>query len=151
MICSASEVQSTTLANMLQIISGLLFIGSLIYASIVDLQSRIIPYLACILLALAGLMVFSPANLAGVLLAIPFFLAAGYGQGGAGDTMLVAAAGLTLGFMDGLLGVMLALLLFLLYAGTGRLVCKVRHQALPCSYPLAPFLSIGFLAVYIIQ
>lgn len=96
-------------------------------------------------------MVFSPAKLAGILLAIPFFLAAGYGQGGAGDTMLVAAAGLTLGFVVGLQGMVLAMLLFLLFAGIDRLIRKARHQTLPVSYPLAPFLSIAFLAVYFIQ
>ena len=72
-----------------QMISGLLFVGSLIFAGVNDLRSRTIPYSACILLTLAGLISFSPAHLLGLLLAVPFFLASGFGRGGAGDTMLI--------------------------------------------------------------
>ena len=82
-----------------QMISGLLFVGSLIFAGINDLRSRTIPYSACILLTLAGLISFSPAHLFGLLLAVPFFLASGFGRGGAGDTMLIAAASLWSGLL----------------------------------------------------
>ena len=131
-----------------QMISGLLFVGSLIFAGINDLRSRTIPYSACILLTLAGLISFSPAHLFGLLLAVPFFLASGFGRGGAGDTMLIAAAGLSLGLYPGLMGLAAALLLFLLFALTDRLVRRVQKQAFPKSYPLAPFLAVGFIAAY---
>jgi len=98
-----------------------------------------------------GLISFSPAHLFGLILAVPFFLASGFGRGGAGDTMLVAAASLTLGFRAGLAGMVLSLLLFLLFAAVDRLIRHIwkRNEA-PPSYPLAPFLSIGFIAAYII-
>lgn len=65
--------------------------------------------------------------------------------------MLVAAASLTLGFWSGLAGLVLALLLFLLFAAADRLLRHIRkRKKAPQSYPLAPFLSIGFLAAYII-
>ena len=131
-----------------QMISGLLFAGSLIYAGVTDLSSRTVPYSACILLALAGLISFSPAHLLGLLLAVPFFLASGCGRGGAGDTMLIAAASLSLGFFPGLMGLAAALLLFLLFALTDRLVRRAQKQAFPKSYPLAPFLAVGFIAAY---
>ena len=106
-----------------QLISGLLFVGPLVFAGVSDLRSRTIPYSACILLTLAGLISFSPANLFGLLLAVPFFFAAGRGRGGAGDTLLIAAACFALGFLPGLAGLILALFLFLLFAlgGTVRL------------------------------
>ena len=136
---------------MVQLISGLLFVGSLIFAGISDLRSRTIPYSACIILSLAGLINFSSANLFGLLLAVPFFLAAGFGKGGAGDTMLIAAASLTLGFWPGLAGIVMAMLLFLPYVGIERLVRRIRNQGNnPESYPLAPFLSVGFAAAYFI-
>ena len=131
-----------------QMISGLLFVGSLIFAGVNDLRSRTIPYSACILLTLAGLISFSPAHLFGLLLAVPFFLASGFGRGGAGDTMLIAAASLSLGFYPGLMGLAAALLLFLLFALTDRLVRKAQKRAVPKSYPLAPFLAVGFIAAY---
>ena len=131
-----------------QMIDGLLFVGSLIFAGINDLRSRTIPYSACILLTLAGLISFSPAHLLGLLLAVPFFLASGFGRGGAGDTMLIAAASLSLGLYPGLMGLAAALLLFLLFALTDRLVRRVQKQAFPKSYPLAPFLAVGFIAAY---
>ena len=131
-----------------QMISGMLFAGSLIFAGINDLRSRTIPYSACILLTLAGLISFSPAHLLGLLFAVPFFLASGFGRGGAGDTMLIAAASLSLGLYPGLMGLAAALLLFLLFALTDRLVRRAQKQAFPKSYPLAPFLAVGFIAVY---
>jgi leader peptidase (prepilin peptidase)/N-methyltransferase len=131
-----------------QLISGLLFVGSLMAASVSDLKSRTIPYSACILLTLAGLLSFSPANLFGLILAVPFFLASGFGRGGAGDTMLVAASSLTLGFYPGLAGMVLAMVLLLTFAGLDRLR---RRGTAPASYPLAPFLSIGFIAAYFIR
>ena len=136
---------------MLQLISGLLFVGSLMFASVSDLRSRIIPYSACVSLALAGLIVYTPANLFGMALAVPFFLASGFGKGGAGDTMLVAAANLTLGFWKGLEGMVLAMLLFLAFAAVDRLIQKIRRGNPQASYPLAPFLSLGFIAAHFIQ
>ena len=129
-------------------IGGTIFILALTTASVSDIRDRTIPYSACILLSLAGLIAFSPANLFGLILAVPFFLASGFGRGGAGDTMLVAAASLTLGFFPGLAGMVLAMVLFLAFAGLDRLR---RRGTAPVSYPLAPFLSIGFIAAYFIR
>jgi leader peptidase (prepilin peptidase)/N-methyltransferase len=87
-----------------QLISGLLFVGPLVFAGVSDLRSRTIPYSACILLALAGLISFSPANLFGLLLAVPFFFAAGRGRGRRRRHMLIATAGFVLGLGPGLAG-----------------------------------------------
>lgn len=135
----------------MEAIGGAAFVLALTAAGISDIRDRTIPYSACILLAAAGLISFSPAKLFGLILAAPFFLASGYGRGGAGDTMLVAAASLTLGFCSGLAGMVLALILFLVFAGLDRIVRHIRKQTgKPMSYPLAPFLSIGFIAAYFI-
>jgi hypothetical protein len=104
------------------------FVGSLIFAGINDLCSRTIPYSACFLLTLAGAdFSFSPAHPLGLLLAVPFFLASGFGRGGAVDTMLIAAASLSLGFYPGLMGLAAALLLFLLFALTDS-ICSVKRK-----------------------
>ena len=101
-----------------QMISGLLFVGSLIFAGVNDLRSRTIPYSACILLTLAGLISFSPARLLGLALAVPFWLASRRGRGGMGDALLIAASCFLLGVLRGGAGLVLALLLPIM-AGMG--------------------------------
>lgn len=65
--------------------------------------------------------------------------------------MLVAAASLTLGFWKGLSGMVIAMLLFLAFAAGDWLIQKIRRGNPQASYPLAPFLSLGFIAAYFIQ
>jgi len=133
-------------------LQGLLFVSALTAASVSDIRTRTIPYSTCILLAVVGLIQFSLANFMGLVLAVPFFLASGYGRGGAGDTMLVTAASLTLGLYAGMAGMAFAMILFLLFAGCDRLVRRIQKKTeWPVSYPLAPFLSIGFIAAYFIR
>ena len=133
---------------MASVLQGTLFLIGLMSAAWTDLRRRQIYDLSGIVIAGAGLISFSPAHLFGLLLAVPFFLASGCGRGGAGDTMLIAAASLSLGFFPGLMGLAAALLLFLLFALTDRLVRKAQKRAFPKIYPLAPFLAVGFIAAY---
>ena len=134
-----------------QMISGLLFVGSLIFAGVNDLRSRTIPYSACILLTLAGLISFSPARLLGLALAVPFWLASRRGRGGMGDALLIAASGFLLGFLRGVAGLVLALVLYCLFYLAIAALHKIRRQERPPeSYPFAPFLAVGFFTAYII-
>ena len=101
----------------------------------------------CIFIALTSLINFSGVKLFGLLVAIPFFIGAGFGKGGAGDGFLVAASSLVLGLTVGLQGICLGLACFCLY----YLVRKgIQKSPMPKSFPLAPFLSIGFIAAYLI-
>ncbi len=129
---------------MSQALQGTLFCVGLAIASITDIKSRTIPYSVCILIAAAGLFPFSPVRLWGLMLSLPFFLAAGFHRGGAGDGYLVAASAFSLGLSDGAVGLILGLLCFVLFA----VVMKCRKQEQPVSYPLAPFLAVGFAAAY---
>lgn len=135
---------------MLPTLRAALFISLLLAAAVSDLKSRTIPYSVCIILALTGLIYFSPVRLWGLILAVPFFLASGFQRGGAGDTMLVAASCLTLGLFSGALGLMLGLSVFCLYWLAEAFVRKLRQKEKKVSYPLAPFLAAGFIAAYFI-
>ena len=78
-------------------LQAVLFFCLLLAASVWDLRKRIIPDSICLLIALTGLIDFSPVNLLGVLAALPLLLAALYkpeGIGG-GDIKLTAAAGMS--------------------------------------------------------
>jgi leader peptidase (prepilin peptidase)/N-methyltransferase len=93
----------------------------------------------------------------GILAALPLLIAAlckPDGVGG-GDIKLTAAAGIVLGFWGctaGLIFGLTASLFFYLSAQTIRRLRKLKLQkAAQASLPMAPFLSLGFLAVTILK
>ncbi len=129
----------------------------LMAASVWDFRKRIIPDSICILIALTGLIDFSPVKFLGILAALPLLIAAlckPDGVGG-GDIKLTAAAGIVLGFWGctaGLIFGLTASLFFYLSAQTIRRLRKLKPQkAAQASLPMAPFLSLGFLAVTILN
>ena len=135
-------------------LQAVLFSFLLIAASLWDLRKRIIPDSICILIALTGLIDFSPVRLLGVLAAMPLLTAAlckPEGIGG-GDIKLTAAAGIVLGFWGctaGLIfGLTASLLFYLLVQTVRRLESQKASQA---ALPMAPFLSLGFFIVTIMK
>ena len=142
----------TTTADL--VLQGAWFLGALAAASILDCRKRIIPDAICLLTAAAGLISFSPAQVVGVLAALPLLIAAMIqpdGMGG-GDIKLTAAAGFVLGFWPGMWGLTLGLLLAVLFSCAAALFRKfTRHPDLPkgqAAMPLGPFLSAGFAVLY---
>ena len=136
---------------MLQVIGALLFVGALLIASVCDLRERTIPYLSCILLIMAGLINFSHAQLFGITLAAPLALVTRNHVIGWGDVQLIAAAGFALGFWHGAAGLAITVLGLVLFTVADRLLRKAQGKPRPTRYPLAPFLSIGFIAAYFIK
>jgi leader peptidase (prepilin peptidase)/N-methyltransferase len=120
-----------------------LFIGALGWAAISDARTKTVPILCLIILALPGLVGFSPGNLYGLLLAAPFFIATRFKRGGDGDAWLVAAASLTLGLPGGIAALIIGLSAFCLFVFFQRLRGKGRPGV---SYPLVPFLASGMIA-----
>ena len=116
-----------------------------------DLRRRQIYDLSGIVIAAAGLISFSPARLLGLALAVPFWLASRRGRGGMGDVLLIAASGFLLGFLRGVAGLMLALVLYCFFYLAVAIVRSLRGaERPPESYPFAPFLAAGFFTAYII-
>lgn len=134
-----------------------LFSCLLMVASVWDLRKRIIPDSICILIALTGLIDFSPVKFLGILAALPLLIAALCKQDGigGGDIKLTAAAGIVLGFWGCTVGLIFGLtasLFFYLLNQTIRRLRKLETQkAAQSSLPMAPFLSLGFLAVTIMK
>jgi leader peptidase (prepilin peptidase)/N-methyltransferase len=136
---------------------AVLFFCLLLAASVWDLRKRIIPDSICLMIALTGLMDFSPARLWGILAALPLLIAAlckPEGIGG-GDIKLTAAAGMVLGFGGCTSGLLLGLTASLFFYLINHLVRRLRklepQKASQASLPMAPFLSLGFLAVIILN
>jgi leader peptidase (prepilin peptidase)/N-methyltransferase len=105
-----------------------------------------------LMIASISLLCFSPEQLLGILIALPFLLAAvSFGGMGGGDIKLMAACGLVLGLPKGMSAAMAGLSLLLLYVAIYRIVCKVQRQEAKQAFPLAPFLSAGCLLAYFIS
>jgi leader peptidase (prepilin peptidase)/N-methyltransferase len=132
-----------------QLISGLLFVGALILASVCDLRERIVPYLSCILLVVAGLINFSPPIFWGLPGHTVAFVTRNNAIGW-GDVQLVAAAGFALGFWRGAAGLAVTVCGLVLFTVADRIIRKAQGKSCPKRYPLAPFLSVGFIAAYFI-
>ena len=113
----------------MSVLQGTLFLTGLMSAAWTDLRHRQIYDLSSIIIAGAGLISFSPAHLLGLLLSVPFLL--GVLRGGA--------------------GLVLALLLYCLFYLAVAIERTLRGaERPPESYPLAPFLAVGFITAYII-
>jgi leader peptidase (prepilin peptidase)/N-methyltransferase len=133
------------------------FIVLLIAATIIDIRKRIIPDSICALIALAGLISFSPTKLFGMLAALPLLIPAICKEGsiGGGDIKLTAACGLVLGFTGGIAGLITGLAVMLLYHAGSQAIGWLRRDKArnknKAALPMAPFLSFGFVAAYIIM
>ena len=138
----------------MSVLQGTLFLIGLMSAAWTDLRHRQIYDLSSIIIAGAGLISFSPAQLFGVLAALPLLIAALIQPEcmGGGDIKLTAAAGFVLGFWRGIWGMALGLLLAVLYHCAAALFQKITHYAPSAmartALPLGPFLSIGFAALF---
>jgi len=130
----------------------LLFIA----ASVIDIKRREIPDKISIMIALTGLLTFSPVKLLGILIALPFLITAVLCKGrlGGGDIKFMAAAGFALGFEVSVVAVIIGLSASLLYcAGVYlyRLIFCIGKRERNMAFPLAPFLSTGCMTAFILQ
>lgn len=135
----------------LAVLQAVFFVALLCSASLTDFRKRIVPDWICLGIASIAIIGFTPEKLLGILIALPFLLAAVFFGGmGGGDIKLMAACGLVLGLSKGLLAAMAGLSLLLLYASIYRIVCKAQRREAKKAFPLAPFLSAGCLLAYFI-
>ncbi|MCR4436683.1 MAG: A24 family peptidase [Clostridiales bacterium] len=135
--------------NMLLLLKGGFFIVLLLAASVIDIKKRIIPDTICLLIAATGFILFEPVKLLGCLSALPFFLAALFCGGiGGGDIKLMAASGVVLGFTGSIAAMTIGLTAMFLFYAFHAIVQRLCGRECPKAYPLAPFLSIGCIAIY---
>jgi leader peptidase (prepilin peptidase)/N-methyltransferase len=133
--------------NPASLLQGALFVGALLWAAVEDAKTHHVPVLNMIILALSGLIHFSPDNLYGLVLALPFYVFAGRGRGGPGDVWIVAAASLTLGINRGMVGLIIGMTLFTLFVIVVKIMGKADRTK---GIPLVPFLAPGFITAYFI-
>ena len=79
---------------------------------------------------------------------LPFYLGAGFGKNGAGDTVLAASAGFVLGLFRTLAGLTLFAFCYALFVLGKSLVLKLSHRPTRFTCPLVPFIAAGFIPAY---
>ncbi len=126
---------------------ALVFCGGMLYAALYDLRTRKVQDAVCLVIALAGLAMFSPASsfLGAALAAMPFLACSLLGRMGGGDWRLAAAAGFVLGLRRTMAGLCLMLPPLILYL----LICRFRKKAVN-KLPMVPFIAAGFIPAYFI-
>ena len=138
-------------------LQAVLFSCLLVVSAVWDIRKRMIPDSICILIFLAGLIDFNPANLFGALFSLPFFLIAliDEKQVGGGDIKFLAAACSVLGVNASIWGFALAVPL-----PVGICIFKVlqniiHRQKQPwrvhLAVPLIPILTMGLLPAYFLK
>lgn len=133
-------------------LQGGVFFALLLAASVIDIKKRIIPDSICLAIALTGLIHFQPVQLLGLLTALPFLMAAMLCGGmGGGDIKLMAAAGFVLGLKYGIAATIIGLTTMLLFYVIYKALTKARGRECVKTFPLAPFLSTGCMAAYILK
>lgn len=138
-------------AGSLVLLQGGIFTVLLVAASVWDIRKRIIPDTLCLCIALTFFLAPSPEKLFGILVAVPFLIAALiWGGMGGGDIKLMAAAGLVLGFYKGMTAMVVGLVSLLLFHTVRAIIQKLHGKIVPKAYPLAPFLSLGCFIAYFI-
>ena len=139
------------------IVQAVLFFTLLLAASVWDIRKRIIPDELNILILCAGLPTFSFQKLLGILLSLPLLIAALNQEGsiGGGDIKLTVSCGFVLGLSAGCAGLIMGLSAAVLYHLIIQSIRKLKHMNAPAAgealLPLAPFLSAGFIASYLIN
>ncbi len=99
----------------LAVLQAAIFALLLCAASVTDLTKRIVPNWLCLGIVGVSVIGFTPVKLLGILITLPFLLAAVFFGGmGGGDIKLMAACGLVLGLPKGLLAAMAGLSLLLI-------------------------------------
>lgn len=133
-------------------LQAVLFLVLLSAVSVCDIKRREIPDRLQAAMALSALLDFSPADLAGILTALPYLLAVLAGpetEGiGGGDIKFAAAAGIVLGLPAGLAASAIGLTGFIVYGLACSAMKRSRGNAGKAAYPLGPFLAAGSAAAY---
>ncbi len=142
--------------SILGILMDAFFIAFLLWCSYTDIRKRIVSNMTVILLLCLGIahvVLMALAGIpwwtypAGMVMAVPFFLAWLRGHMGAGDVKLVMAIGLYLGLLNAVIAfaLMVPLLAILMIRS------QIKTKNFKGTIPLAPVLAFGAIGVVLLQ
>lgn len=136
-----------------ELLKGIILLQILLYASVSDIQTHEVKDFVSVLIFITGfigvtlsdipMMLFSGLTIGGVLLICA--MVSGNRLGGA-DVKLSAACAFLLGFSKSIAGLVIGLFL--------AIICNIyfshKNKTKGKAFPLVPYLSIGFMAMYFI-
>lgn len=129
---------------------GALLTALMAGASCCDIRSRTVPNVYSILILLVALFTLDTGRWWGIFCALPFFVAAlTIGGIGGADIKIMGAAGMVLGFLEGISAMVLGLSGMLIFHAVKCLLQKGWEKEK--SYPMVPFLAAGIIFVYLTQ
>ena len=129
---------------------GVLLAVLLAGASCCDIRSRTVPDRYSVGILVLALFTSDTGKWWGIFCALPFFIAAlTIGGIGGADIKIMGAAGMVLGFLEGISAMVLGLSGMLIFHITKCLLQKGGKREK--SYPLVPFLAAGIMIIYIMQ
>lgn len=119
----------------------------ILLASYFDIRYRMVPDWLNLGIAACSLLGFQ-RNPAGILCAVPFFLAAVcWGGIGGGDIKFMAACGICLGIYKGLAAAILGTIALLVFHSCNLAWSVIRKRHVPSAYPMIPFLAAACIAM----
>lgn len=129
---------------------GVLLAVLLAGASCCDIRSRRVPDCYSVGILVLALFTSDIGKWWGIFSALPFFIAAlTIGGIGGADIKIMGAAGMVLGFLEGILAMVLGLSGMLMFHMAKCLLQKREEKEK--SYPLVPFLAVGIMLIYMIR
>lgn len=136
-------------------VQAVLFPFLLVMVSACDIKNREIPDRLQAAIALLSLLHFSPWNLAGAFVALPYLLVALAGNGtggiGGGDIKLAAAMGTVLGLPSSVVASVMGLSAFIVYGLICSCVRGITGRKGRTAHPAGPFLAAGAAAAYFME
>lgn len=137
----------------IELVKGIIFLQILLYASVSDIQTHEVKDFVSVLIFVTGFIGANTVN-------IPMMLLSGFAIGGillfcamvsknklgGADVKISAACAFVLGFQKGIAGLVIGLIL--------AIICNIyfshKSKTKGKAFPLVPYLSVGFMAMYFI-
>lgn len=138
----------------IQLVKGAVFFFILLYASLCDIQTRRVRDTVSVMIFISGLISVSLSEMlthfiGAFLVGGIMFVCALFSKNrlGGADVKITAASVFVLGMWNGIAGLVIGLILSVIVTPIINRKKKLKEMSLP----LVPYLSIGFMAMYLIQ
>ncbi len=137
----------------IELVKGIIFLQILLYASVSDIQTHEVKDFVSVLIFVTGFIGTNTVNIPMMLLSgfviggmLLFCAMASRNKLGGADVKISAACAFVLGFQKGMAGLVIGLFL--------AIICNIyfshKSKTKGKAFPLVPYLSIGFMAMYFI-
>lgn len=133
----------------------IIFLLLMLIAAIIDIRKRMVPDSIWIMTIILSLVPPDGGRVAGILAALPLFIAGiTVGGIGGGDVKLMGAIGMMLGFEKAVAVLIIALASLLAFHGIRKVLHRYRQpnssNQKEQAYPLVPFLMLGSVIVMLL-